>query len=330
MKIAILMATYNGEKFIREQIDSIIAQTYSDWILYINDDGSTDNTITIVEEYAKRFPKQIIIMKNETEMHGPASNFFELMQKVPKADWYALCDQDDVWYDDRLEKMLKKAMEYQNCSEIPFIVFGQAEVVDEKLNVITDSLADCIGIDFSKFVNSSELGIHTFFNAIHGCTLLYNNILHEKLLNRLSLELVYDMSALKGHDSWLTEVCAWFGKIVYVDQKIIKYRQHSKSVTEEGKRLWKSILYKLFNTKDMLNKIRAYRLRMIMKIKLFEEIFSEELSEKQRRMISDLLETIYCKSRIFSLCRGWKKGYWGHKGMNPYNFVLFLFKKEFK
>ena len=330
MKIVIMMATYNGEKFIKDQIESIISQTVSDWVLYINDDGSQDNTISIVEEYCEKYPEKIVLMKNETDMHGAASNFFELMQKVPKAEWYALCDQDDIWYEDRLEKMILAAesSEHQEYKTLPVIVFGQAEVVDEKLNLICDSLVECIGIDFSKHVDNLEIGIHTFFNAIHGCTMIYNSILHEKVLKTLSLELVYEMSYLRGHDSWLTEVCAWFGKIIYLEQKVIRYRQHSQSVTGEGKRIWKSFLEQLVNKRDKFNKVRAYRVRMIKKIELFENIFEDELSVQQKEQIERLLSTICHKSRIYSLCNGWKNGYWGKKGTNPYNIVLFLIRKE--
>jgi glycosyltransferase involved in cell wall biosynthesis len=92
--IAILMATYNGEKYLGEQIDSLLAQTNMDWQLYIHDDGSTDNTQAILQEYAQKH-SNIHILEYESQ-RGAMKNFLSLLQRV-EADYYMFCDQDDVW-----------------------------------------------------------------------------------------------------------------------------------------------------------------------------------------------------------------------------------------
>lgn len=103
--IAILLSTYNGEKFIKKQIDSLIAQTFSNWKLYIRDDGSTDKTISIIEEICESDNR--IFLYKETNI-GVKASFLSLLSRV-EADYYFFCDQDDFWYDNKIEKTLEYA-----------------------------------------------------------------------------------------------------------------------------------------------------------------------------------------------------------------------------
>ena len=93
-KTAILMATYNGEQYVAEQIDSLLAQTDSDWTLYIHDDGSKDHTQEIISKYAETHDN--IVVMDFPGGNGAKENFFKMMFSVD-ADYYMLCDQDDVW-----------------------------------------------------------------------------------------------------------------------------------------------------------------------------------------------------------------------------------------
>ena len=106
-RVHIMMATYNGEKFIKEQINSILKQTYTDWKLFISDDNSEDNTISIIEDFCKSDPDRIEIISTDKK-GGAKKNFIYLFDNCPQAELYMFSDQDDVWLPEKIEKMVKE------------------------------------------------------------------------------------------------------------------------------------------------------------------------------------------------------------------------------
>ena len=112
MSLAILLATYNGEKFLPEQMDSLFSQTYADFVIYAHDDGSTDQTVGILRQYEKKYPEKLVILEYEPQ-GGAKNNFYSLMQRID-ADYYMFCDQDDVWHPEKIEKTLKKILELED------------------------------------------------------------------------------------------------------------------------------------------------------------------------------------------------------------------------
>ena len=132
--IDILLATYNGEKYIKEQIDSILNQTYKNIKLIISDDFSKDRTPEILREYAEK-DKRIILYIQEKNL-GVVKNIEFLLKKV-ESPYYMLADQDDYWMPEKVEKTLEKLQE-----ENSDLAFGDLEVVDEKLNTIYPSFND--------------------------------------------------------------------------------------------------------------------------------------------------------------------------------------------
>ena len=137
-KVDVLLATYNGEKYLKEQIDSILEQTYSDFRLFISDDGSADDTRKILEEY-KNKDSRIQVFFQESNL-GVVKNFEFLLKKVESA-YYMFSDQDDIWKAEKIEKSLNK-IENDNCD----LVYSDLEVVDEKLNVTYESYWKLKGI----------------------------------------------------------------------------------------------------------------------------------------------------------------------------------------
>ena len=105
-KIAILMATYNGKDYIGEQIDSLLAQSFTNWHLYIHDDGSTDGTDKVIHQYENRYPQHISIL-NYPSQGGACGNFLSMLENV-SADYYMFCDQDDVWLPEKIERTFER------------------------------------------------------------------------------------------------------------------------------------------------------------------------------------------------------------------------------
>ena len=135
--ITILLATYNSGPYIREQIDSILAQTYSDWKLVVRDDLSTDNTVEIINEYICRYPDKISILDNHGESKRAYLNFVELLKNV-ESEYYMFCDHDDVWLPNKIDLSIQRMKEIEK-QDIPVVVHTDMKVVDQDLNTINES-----------------------------------------------------------------------------------------------------------------------------------------------------------------------------------------------
>ena len=215
--ISILMATYNGEKYLEEQIDSLLSQTFCDFTLWVSDDASTDKTWDILVTYAQRYPDKIRIFQQEKNTGNTRHNFLDLMVRV-KDDYVMLCDQDDVWLPDKVEKTLAKikAMEKQYPG-MPVLVRTDAKIVDQNLQIIHPSYKHAMHSNFNRTDFCQVLIQNTFA----GCTAMYNRALAE-LIDKKPEYCVM-------HDWWLELIAAAFGKIGHIDEPTILYRQHDKN-----------------------------------------------------------------------------------------------------
>jgi len=210
--INILMATYNGRRYVAQQIESILNQTYQDFRLIISDDCSTDSTLKILEEYEKK--DQRIEIYCQGENLGIVANFEFLIGKV-RSEYFMFADQDDVWEPDKIEKTLNK-MEKENLD----LVYTDLSVVDSRLKEIVPSYWRLKGLDYKikKYNNFASLYLNNF---ITGCTMLVKSRWINDFLP-LPKESKYIL-----HDYWISLVISQKGKIGYVDQPTIKYRQHT-------------------------------------------------------------------------------------------------------
>lgn len=217
-KIAILLATYNGENYISEQIESILAQTEKDWVLYVHDDGSKDATQQILEKYAAAYPEQIIIVEGPAT-GGAKTNFLYLFRQV-EAPFYMCADQDDVWLSDKIE-LTKREMEnlVREDEDKPCLVFTELSVVDGALNVIAERMSDYQGLD------CKTLGFHRALiqNVVTGCTMMANRVLRDEM-NKIE-----DYENVLMHDWWALLVATRFGKVGFVETATILYRQHGNN-----------------------------------------------------------------------------------------------------
>lgn len=215
--VAILMATYNGEKYVASQIESIIGQTYKDWSLYIRDDGSRDKTAKIISSYAKKY-YNIHVIDDEYDNNGAKWNFMHMLELVDE-EYYMFCDQDDVWLPDKIEKSLNrlKKIERKGC---PALVCCDLRVVDQSLNVIYESYWKYMKLRPSFLVNKKYA---ISCNLFTGCTMMFN-----KEAKKISFPVSESMML---HDYWVgLNVIAHKGNISAINETLILYRQHSTNV----------------------------------------------------------------------------------------------------
>ena len=214
MKIYILLSTYNGEKYLKAQLDSLSSQTYKNFKLIARDDGSSDKTLEILKSYD-------IELLPSNENLGVKSSFETLLKYAfenSDADYFMFCDQDDVWNQDKVKLTLQKMYEMEKLyKNTPILVHTDLEVVDENLHTINPS--------FMKLQNLNEKknGLNNLLiqNTITGCTAMINRDLAKLCLPMSSNAIV--------HDWWVGLVASYFGKIGYLQQSTIKYRQHTSN-----------------------------------------------------------------------------------------------------
>ena len=108
-KIYILLATYNGEKYIKAQIHSLLCQTYEDWNLLIHDDGSNDNTVNIIKKLQEK-DERIILIEDGIKCGGAGANFLHILKNYSTADYITFCDQDDIWLETKIEELMQKML----------------------------------------------------------------------------------------------------------------------------------------------------------------------------------------------------------------------------
>jgi glycosyltransferase involved in cell wall biosynthesis len=211
--VSILLCTYNGEKYLEEQLKSIILQTYSNWKIYASDDGSQDNTISILNYYKNKIGNEKIEIMNGPKK-GYALNFITLLNKnIINSDFYAFCDQDDYWLKDKIEQALIKIKKNDQCE--PILYCGRSQYVDENLLKIGMS---------PKFKKKPDFKNALVQNIAGGNTMIFNNAA------RLCIK-EFKVSSIVSHD-WLAYqiISGTGGKVIYDDQFYILYRQHNNSL----------------------------------------------------------------------------------------------------
>lgn len=216
--IDILLATYNGEKYIEEQIESLLCQTYKSWHLIVGDDCSNDRTVDILRKYKNLYPDKIEIHVNKVPSGGAKHNFYNLMTRA-RSNYIMFCDQDDVWVEDKIEVTLNKMMsaEEKYGNDMPLLVHSDLCVVDKNLNVINPSMFEMQGMDYRK----DKLNHLLVSNIVTGCTMM---------INRSLLELAYVKPRFfVMHDMWLALLASAFGKIMFINKPLILYRQHGSN-----------------------------------------------------------------------------------------------------
>lgn len=293
--VAVVMATYNGETFVGEQIDSIIASTYQDFELFIYDDGSKDNTMSILRDYEQQYPTKIHVIQNEKNL-GVTVNFLQAAAQTTM-DYVMFCDQDDFWKPNKIAVTLKRMrhMEAQIGKASPLAVFSDAVVVDQDLKVIKNSFFCSNHLNPKK----SDLPHILMENKLIGCTVMINCALR-KVLQSYQLP-----TKAKFHDWWVALIASSMGKIGFVNEGTLLYRQHLGNVVGGTGFLpyLKNRLNGLGNQKESLQVL--YR-----QADEFLSIYNDLLSEENKKIIrifADMEQYHFLKKRKFILCYGFLK-----------------------
>lgn len=231
--IDILMATYNGEKYIEEQINSIINQDFKEWNLLIRDDCSTDNTINIINKYVEKYPDKIKLIDNMGKNLGVKLNFGELM-KHSKSKYCMFADQDDKWLPNKISLTLEKMKELESNygEEKPILIHTDLKVVDKNLELIDKSFWKYSYIDPSR----NTLNKLLVKNTVTGCTMMINSSL-KKLINFIPEECMM-------HDHWIALVASLSGIIYFIKEPTILYRQHENNQLGAKKKIKKKNFFR--------------------------------------------------------------------------------------
>lgn len=275
-KIAILLATRDGEKYIGEMLDSLLAQTFQDFVCYIHDDGSSDGTLQVVSRYLEKYPEKFQLL--EGPFQGEAKKNFLWMLGRVDASLYMFADQDDVWLPEKIEKTLGVFCSLPGKYRC---VFTDMYVTDEKLRITSDSMIRLIGRDPKR----TRYGQIMIDNPAAGCTMLFDRALRDKALQLKNPE------HIEMHDQWVLVLGALFGTVAAVDEPLVYYRQHGDNAmgAEEEQAVQKASR----NVKEISEgEIREEKAGFIQKARMLAaEILSVDgIPEEERKVLQNFVE----------------------------------------
>ncbi len=215
-KLAILLATYNSQKFLAQQLDSLYNQTEKNWSLYIRDDGSDDDTLLIVDDFRKRYGNITLVDDRKSGL-GAMRSFLTLLNEVD-ADYYMFCDHDDIWLPNKIELSIEKMLSTEReHPDKPVIIHTDLTVVNDDLKVINASFWEMSAIKPNTIEDKNLIQV---FNCVTGCTMIFNC-----KVKALAFPFVNEAPM---HDWWLAlQTLRNNGVIKHLKEKTILYRQHT-------------------------------------------------------------------------------------------------------
>jgi len=251
--IAILLGVYNGALYIGEQIDSILAQSYTDWTLYIRDDASTDNTSEIIEKYSNEH-KNIILLKDDEGNLGCNGNYFRLLSLI-ESKYYMFCNADDFWFSSKIELTFQRMLlEEAKNNIIPIIVHTDLSISDKHLNILTESYWKETNTNPENFKTFNKLGI---CSIVAGATMLFNQLVKD---------LTFPVPEYAPFfDHWMALKVVEKGIISTVHKPTISYRQIGTNLAAVSISHENSFLFKIRSLKNVF-RINTKEAKMLKKI----------------------------------------------------------------
>lgn len=272
-KVQILLSTYNGEKYVRQQLDSLLGQDYANVSILVRDDGSKDETVSIVEAYSKKHDN-ITLIKGENK--GVISSFFELVLCAsPDASYYAFCDQDDFWKPTKVSRAVS-LLEKEDANA-PLLYFSRLDIVDEQLQLLRHSQIPPQGAGLENALIQ---------NIATGCTIVFNQAMRQLFQSHIPR-----VEKVMMHDSWFYLLATALGKVIYDEQSHLLYRQHSSNTLGMADNKLKSAIMRYKNFKK-----EGHEKPFTTQTAEFYRLFEGELQEHQKKLIQDFL---YKRNSLF-------------------------------
>lgn len=277
--VTVLLAVYNGEKYLEQQISSLLNQSFRDIKIIIRDDGSTDSSQDIIDSFCEKYPEIISCIKGNPT--GSAKlNFSKLLEHCDD-DYIMFCDQDDIWLPKKIETTLAAMKAVENGGETPVLVHTDLSVVDQELNVISRSFFDFQQLKQEK-LNLPRLLVQ---NYVTGCTVMLNRALVKKC-GKVPENCIM-------HDWWLALTAVLFGEIVCVSEPTILYRQHADNQVGAKASYGFAFIKRKLST---LKEVRKNYNETYIQAKALLDCYGDVLTEQQKNLIKT-----YCK--IPGMCK---------------------------
>jgi len=307
--ITVLMGTFNGEKYVGEQLDSLLGQTMLPDRILIHDDRSTDATSTILKEYRSAHPGLIDVVVNEENSGGSGRNFMSMMTVV-RDDYLMLCDQDDVWLPDKVQKSYEKMtqMEAQWGADVPCLMHSDLRVVDEDLTPEASSFRESTFANYDRTTLRDQL----IQNTATGCTIMYNRALAD-FVTRTPNDMVM-------HDWWISLIAAAFGHMGHIDDCTILYRQHNENqIGVTDMRTWRYKFMRFFNP----DQVKADIAKTYPQARQFLDFFADRLDPAQIKLLQDYC-SIPTKSKLGRIASVIRWGFWKTGFSRNVAYLLFI------
>ncbi|HGM4722859.1 glycosyltransferase family 2 protein [uncultured Serratia sp.] len=274
----VVVCTYNGERYIVEQLASIVSQTICPRRIIVSDDGSTDNTLKLVADFAATTSVQFDVQQRVAGPKGPAHNFLHALSLTTATNVF-LSDQDDVWATDKIEHYQRAVSQIGDDSQ-PLLIFSDAELVDSELRFLNASFLQNERLNPVQQLVFPRL---IFQNCIQGATVM---------VNRALLKLLRPSQHMLMHDWWLGLLAITFGRLVFLPERLIKYRQHANNVVGSSGYGLKRILAKFMRLPSVAHQNRL----VIEQAVSFYEIYGGGLKKEDKKFLERML-----RSRRFML-----------------------------
>lgn len=265
-KAVVVLATYNGEKYLKELLDSLYNQTYPLIDIYTRDDGSVDKTTEIIADYAKKKVKgrRMIVVPNGGKSLRCPDCFIKLLEQIDDGDYFFFCDQDDVWLEDKISDAISKMEQVDN--NIPVLHFGSYDNCTSNLEFISHS---------PKLPKEVKLR-----NVIYDYWPLGFNIGFNKALKTL----VYNNKPQKiyYHDTWFAQVACGMGKFIYSNKTSVLYRRQENAVTYSNHSKFTLFIWRIKRffgkNKSNLNQLKEI-------LKEYKSLYGDKLSKEDKKML---------------------------------------------
>lgn len=282
MRIAVLMSTYNGHKYLSEQLESIANQTLEkDIKVYIRDDGSQDDTVEIIEKWKEKL--SIFLIKGENV--GPARSFWELLtNKDIEADYYLFCDQDDIWNEDKIEKSIEPLIDDVYLSFCNFSTVNSAGKILNAVEVLHEPV-----------INIQRLFIA---GAGQGCAMAFRKELRDYLID-------IPLKNIPMHDIVLMLYALSLGKVVWIPEPLFRYRLHSNNViAKKNKNFIKKVMSKYWiwknGSKNSMADVARELLQYGRNFSDADRVFLKEMSDYKKVLRSKIHILCNCNCKYVS------------------------------